>query len=328
MFTGFRERSLNSKRIEIPTAVHIEPKHRFPRWVVIAAIAVMIIIVGVVVSVNNTNNAKRTSDWPDDSLLQYNSYLQEYVQYGVHLSADNRIDKTYSPKELKKLSKQELTADNVVIFYEDSAWGPYGNEVAASTTMTVDGISYPFNTHVDVNIDPTETPIQTYNEVLAIDPSISLRGQKNLTSLTQYVLGNVTARLSDALKKGSITAPAVAYDGTGTEYHNDDVATAYKAGINANLFNSQCNQNSNSQNNPCSAGTATYDFGCKTVGVTYPNMGAFTVQVEKVLQLKNIYLSIPEQGQVHLNTTVPCRILLNRSTPPTPTPLPNEGGNN
>jgi hypothetical protein len=340
MFTGFQERALNRNRQPEPQA----PKHRSRMRVIIPIIAAIAVAAVVVVAIASNQPCKRSDNWQQD--YYSSNAIIDFATYGIHLNAAGKIDKTYEYSAIQKMSKKARTADNVVLVMEDDSFGQADVGLNVPSTVSVDGVSYPFGTAFDVSIDSSDSAIRAYNALVATDPSISLRGKGQVMSLGQYVLGFITPKITAAIKSGALASPLVAYNGTGTQYNNDDIATAYKAGINANVFNQQCAQapgqteasaptpdqssaptkTQNIDQSWCANETAVYDFSCRTVGVTFPNWATFVTQTHRLLKSQGLSISTPAQSQLSLNTAMPCRI--SQSSPsPVQTP-PNQGGDN
>jgi hypothetical protein len=332
-FNGFRERSLNRRRKPKPTPEPEPEKLLWPfRHPELSFVIAFVIIVGwvfammAITSALSPHASHQTSSWQqEDVLFSTDTKNVDLASYGVHLNAVNKIDKIYDRDQLQRLSKKKLAADNVVLFYHDDS----GFEVDAPTSVTIDGVSHTFKTEVSLSIGDMYTARNDYNALVAKQPGISLRGKNNVGSLEQYVLSNISQTLFYALKTGKLAPPTAVYDGTGTQYNNDDVATAYKAGINANLFAHECNVNPSSTDvGPC---TASYDFSCKTAGIQYTNWSAFSKNLIAFVPNTFFYVGNPSQNQVSLNTALPCRIAASDvQTGPASQQSPplNEGGNN
>jgi hypothetical protein len=250
--------------------------------------------------------------------------------FAVHLNASDEIDQVYQDKELQKLTPKQLIADNVVLFFYDEGQ-PLGDGLSVPTVITAEGISYPLNVSFYVSYDTIKDEVSAYNTLVDKKAGITIRGMKNAQSLGQYLVDIATPSIKKAIQSGALTPPTVTYDGTGTEFHNNDIATAYKAGLNADLFAQQCNQ---SPNGVCPSYKVAYDFGCKSLGIKSIDWTAFQTQLYKVVRLPGMqfdpseYLNSSSRGQLRVNTPEPCRITQSGGGPSTLPQLPHQDPNN
>lgn len=310
MFTGFRERVL--ARVRKARAIR---RRENIIIAIVAVVAVAIVLTFVTTAFKSVmpHPIHKSQPWSQEDPLD----MLPYWQSGVHLNATGQIDKVYSYKEVQKLSKIEPTSDNVVLFPMDD-FGPDNFSVEAVSNVTVDGVSYSVNIPVNANLDSPDAPKDAYNALVAQDPTLSLQGkQQSMTapSLVRYVNTLIAQRLEDALKSGQLAGPGLAYNGTGTDYRNDDIAKAYAAGVNPNGLMSQCYQDQNQNVNTCVPSQLKYDFSCKTIGATFTDWSAFTDRAIKFIGIPSLRLSVQPGYTYTVNTTVPCRIAQSYGNP-------------
>jgi hypothetical protein len=245
-----------------------------------------------------------------------------WAAYGVHLDKSGQIDNVYSNSDLRKLSFKQLNASNVVLFQIDDNWQQSSTRIDVPTSVTVDGVSHPFDTNLNARIDTLDSAIHQYNQIVKLHPQFSLRGQKDLWSLGQFLLDQIISpTISQAIEAGQLTAPSVTPTGNSSLFYNESVATAYKDGVSSDAFTQGCDPNSGPDCRPIKA---TYDFSCKTVDIDYPDWTKFVNQAVKFGALSDVQFDLPGVTQLNLDTPQPCRILLTQPDQPVPPAEPRE----
>ena len=294
-----------------------------------AGIVIALLLVQIFVVTHPSHN---TDAWPYTSMndTSHSTYL------AVHLNSSDKIDKVYRDKELQKLTQKERVADNVVLFFFDDEQNrgiaDYGFSVPA--IMMAEGVSYPLSPSFRVSYGSMKNEISAYNSIVDKKAGITLRGMKDVPSLGLYLLDTAAPSIKNAIKSGALTPPTVTYSGTSTEYHNNNIATAYKVGISADLFAQQCQPDNQNPNGVCPSYKATYDFGCKSLGIKSIDWAAFQTQLYKVVRLPGmqfdpgVYFNSPSRGQLTINTPEPCRITQSGGEPSTLPQLPHQDPNN
>jgi len=217
----------------------------------------------------------------------FRNYDYNSSQFGIHMDSDGAINKTYDSYTLSELTDEEIKAQDIFLFENDDYIRSSWVDLEMSTTVDVNGVSYPFDTWLVLSIDSPDVAVNAYNVLLTEDPSIDIRtADDNYSSLGQYVLSILEPKFYEALTKGDITAPTVNYLGTGSEYFDETIASAYKAHVSGN-----------------------YDFQCKYLDIGYPNWDEFADQTARALGFPKLRVYNSTEEYIPVETKLPCAFI-------------------
>jgi len=250
---------------------------------VIAAVVIVILAVLAGMYFTNQKSSDELSDFGP-------GYSYDRYQFGIHVNSDGVIDQRYSEYELSPLTTDQIEKLDIIMFRYDDSRVTASREFGTSSVIYVDEEPYAVNSSIVASFDSSNAAVDAYNTLLAEDPSINIGNIRvasvKYASFGTYVMTLLESKIDEALTLGDITGPDVTSLGYGSEYFDDEVAAAYKAGVDGD-----------------------YDFGCMYLEIQYNDWDEYAAQVAETIGYPELSIYNNSDEYVVVNTELPCDYL-------------------